>query len=72
MANNQVDARGRSCPEPVIMVKKALDNYTGGVVEVLVDLEVAVENIRRYGENNGFSVEVAELSGDDYQLSIKK
>ncbi len=72
MSKNQVDARGRSCPEPVILTKKALDQYNGGVVEVLVDLEVAVENIRRYAENNGFDVSISELSGEDYQLTIKK
>ncbi|NBG87855.1 sulfurtransferase TusA family protein [Isachenkonia alkalipeptolytica] len=72
MSKNQVDARGRSCPEPVILTKKALDHYNGEVVEVLVDLEVAVENIRRYAENNGFAVSISELSDEDYQLTIKK
>ena len=72
MSSNQVDARGRSCPEPVILTKKALDHYNGGVVEVLVDLEVAVENIRRYAENNGFAVSISELSEEDYQLTITK
>lgn len=72
MSKTQVDARGRSCPEPVIMTKKALDQYNGGEIEVLVDLEVAVENIRRYAGNNGFTVDVAELSDEDYQLIIKK
>ncbi len=72
MSKTQVDARGRSCPEPVILTKKALDQYNGEVVEVLVDLEVAVENIRRYAENHGFAVSISELSGEDYQLTIKK
>ncbi len=72
MSNTQVDARGRSCPEPVILTKKALDHYNGEAIKVLVDLEVAVENIRRFAENKGFTMSVSKLSDEDYQLTIKK
>ncbi|KAB3532908.1 preprotein translocase subunit TatB [Alkaliphilus pronyensis] len=71
MAYNIVDARGRSCPEPVIMTKEALDIYKGETVEVKVDAMVAVENIKRYAGNLGFIVEVEE-SNNDYRLLIRK
>lgn len=70
--HNIVDARGRSCPEPVIMTKSAIENYSKGTVEVLVDLEVAVENIKRFARNQGFNVEVEKKNDEDYSLIIKK
>lgn len=70
--HNIVDARGRSCPEPVIMTKNAIENHNGDTIEVLVDLEVAVENIKRFAGNQGFNVEVEERDGGDYCLQIKK
>jgi len=42
-----VDARGLACPIPVIRVKKALERISGGRVIVLVDEQVAVENVAR-------------------------
>ena len=66
-----VDARGRSCPEPVVMTKQAIQNYTSGDIQVLVDTMVAVENIKRFAGNQGFHVEVAETE-DDYSLTIRK
>ncbi|WP_425445927.1 sulfurtransferase TusA family protein [Dethiothermospora halolimnae] len=68
---NLVDARGRSCPEPVIMTKNAVENYKGDTIEVMVDTMVAVENIKRFVENKGFKVDVQEREGD-YSLAIKK
>jgi tRNA 2-thiouridine synthesizing protein A len=67
---NTVDARGRSCPEPVIMTKNALDSNKNGAV-VLVDAKVAVENITRFATNKGYKIDVEE-NGKDYKLTIKK
>ena len=50
-----VDARGRSCPEPVIMTKRALDQ-NGNRAMVLVDNQVAVDNITRFADSRGLKV----------------
>jgi tRNA 2-thiouridine synthesizing protein A len=68
---NIVDARGRSCPEPVVMTKKAIEKYTGQTIQVLLDAMVAVENVKRFAGNKGFNVEVKDNNGD-YTLLIKK
>ena len=60
----EVDARGRSCPEPVVMTKKALDAYDGQEVVVLVDTNVAKENVSRIARNLGFTVSVEEAAED--------
>ena len=59
MASVIIDARGRSCPEPVIMTKNALEAYKEEI-QVMVDTEVAKENVKRFAENKGFKVTVSE------------
>lgn len=66
---NQVDARGYSCPEPVLMTKNALKNGTPLVV--LVDNETRLQNVRRFATNNGYQVTWKEV-GEDYELTITK
>lgn len=66
-----VDARGRSCPEPVIMTKTALESDSKTPIDVIVDAQVAVENITRFATNKGYNVNVSEKNGE-YTLHIKK
>ena len=66
---NQIDARGYSCPEPVLMTKNALKNGTPLVV--LVDNETPLQNVRRFAANNGYQVTWKEV-GEDYELTITK
>ena len=63
-----VDARGRSCPEPVIMTKRALDQ-NGNRAMVLVDNQVAVDNITRFSDSRGLKVIVKEKDGV-FELTI--
>ncbi len=65
---NQIDARGYSCPEPVLMTKRALEKGTPLVV--LVDNETPLENIRRFATNLGYQVEWKEL-GEDFEVTIR-
>ena len=65
-----IDARGLSCPEPVIMIKKAMatkeDHY-----EMMVDNRTSLENVTRFAEHNGYKVEY-EQNGEVYSLKISK
>lgn len=56
MLINKIDARGLLCPEPVLLVKKMLEEQSGGVIEVLVDNNAAMENITRFAENREWEV----------------
>ena len=66
-----VDARGRSCPEPVIMTKDAIESNPNESIQVLVDAHVAVENITRFATGKGYKVNVEE-NGEEYTLNIRK
>ena len=65
-----VDAKGKPCPTPVIMAKKAMaeghDTFT-----VLVDNPTAVENLKRLADNQGFAVAIRE-EGGTYALDFAK
>lgn len=65
-----VDARGLSCPQPVLLTKKALASNEKSY-EVLVDNSTAKENVTRFATNSGYSVSVAEKD-DEYVLTLSK
>ncbi len=66
----KVDARGRSCPEPVVMTKEALENNQEDL-EILVGEEVAKENVSRFVRKSGAEVEVSEIE-DGYKLIVTR
>lgn len=55
-----VDARGLSCPEPVIRTKKALGSLSGGRVDILTDTVTSRENVSRYARSQGWTAEAVE------------
>lgn len=66
-----VDARGLSCPEPVIKTRQALGQHKSGTVQVLVDNQTAKENVIRTAESMGWNVSVEE-QGNDFVLQLTK
>lgn len=67
----KIDARGLSCPQPVVLTKKALEEMEAGIIEVVVDNKVASENVSRLARNSGCEVEVRE-DGNDFIVNITK
>jgi selenium metabolism protein YedF len=55
-----IDARGIACPKPVIMAEEALEKISEGTVEILVDNEASVANLKRFSVKSGFSAESAK------------
>ncbi len=53
-----IDARGRSCPEPVIMTKNAIDSNPNEEIQVLLNTYVSVENVTRFAKGRGYNVDV--------------
>ena len=63
-----VDARGFSCPQPVIMTRDAI-KAGQFPIEVLVETGTSRENVRRAAEKVGCQVEIEEI-GDEFKLTI--
>jgi tRNA 2-thiouridine synthesizing protein A len=71
MTEKRIDARGLSCPQPVVLTKRELDKMEAGLLEVLVDNMAAVENVSRLAEKSGCTVRKEE-DGDDFIVMISK
>jgi TusA-related sulfurtransferase len=68
----QVDARGLSCPQPVLMATSKMKALGTGQMEVVVDNEVSRENVSRAARHEGWEVaDVKEESGE-YTLTLKR
>lgn len=65
-----IDARGLSCPEPVVLTKNEVDKNEKEI-EVLTDTEVSKENVVRFLENSGYKVTVKE-ENEEAVITAKK
>ncbi len=69
----KIDARGLSCPQPVLMLLEATGNMKSGEIEVLIDNECSRENVSRAAVNSGWNLTKSEcLEGDVYCLRFIK
>lgn len=68
----KVDARGLSCPEPVILAKQAMRQKAATNIEVLVDSGAARDNVRRAAEKANCAVEITELSDGEFRLDLTR
>jgi selenium metabolism protein YedF len=65
----EIDCRGMACPQPVLTVKKAIEEGEK-TFAVLVDNEAARENVRRFGESQGYGVAIKEEAAGLYRLTL--
>lgn len=66
-----IDARGLSCPLPVVMTQKAAKENPA-TLEVLVDNACAVENVTRFAKNKGYTVRIAQDTPEEFLLKLSK
>jgi tRNA 2-thiouridine synthesizing protein A len=65
-----IDACGLSCPQPVLLTMKAVRNNEK-YIEVLVDNNTSCGNVKRFGENSGYKVEI-EKDAENLKLCLSK
>ena len=65
-----VDARGLSCPQPVILARNAIEAGEFPI-EVLVETVTSRENVKRAAEKAGCTVRVEEME-DEFKLTLTK
>jgi tRNA 2-thiouridine synthesizing protein A len=67
-----IDARGLSCPQPVLLTLEALKKTAKGQLTILVDSDASKENVLRAAASRGWQeVGVQEQSGA-YQITLNK
>lgn len=67
-----VDARGLSCPQPVLLTLEQLKQQTSGEITVLVDTETSSENVSRAAAAQGWEVKDVQSGEDEIQLTLTK
>ncbi|MEW6266213.1 MAG: sulfurtransferase TusA family protein [Thermodesulfobacteriota bacterium] len=67
-----VDARGLSCPQPVLLTLNEMKKTGRGRIEVLVNTDTARENVARAAEAQGWTTRDISLEGFDYRLILEK
>jgi selenium metabolism protein YedF len=49
----KIDCKGLACPKPVILTKKELEAMDSGEVEIIVDNDIARQNLQKLAESMG-------------------
>lgn len=66
-----VNALGDACPIPVVKTKKAIQELNGtGEVCVLVDNEIAVQNLTKMAQQKGYVIKSEKLEVKKYQVVL--
>ena len=66
-----IDCRGLACPLPVVNTKKAAEEaHLGDLLTVLVDNEIAVQNLQRFASHKGFSVTLEKRGEQEFAVVI--
>lgn len=66
-----IDARGLSCPQPVVLTQKAVKENPAGI-EILVDNACAVENVGRFARSKGYTVAISENAPGEVLIRLSK
>lgn len=67
-----VDARGLSCPQPVIMTLDAIKTGKENEIIILVDTDTSKENVTRAAGSQGYQVTDVSPEGEGYRITIQK
>jgi TusA-related sulfurtransferase len=67
-----VDAKGLSCPQPVLMTLDKIKEIQKGEILIKVDTDTSKENVSRAAKSQGWEIADIQENEGGYQLTIKK
>ncbi|MDY6853634.1 MAG: sulfurtransferase TusA family protein [Thermodesulfobacteriota bacterium] len=67
----RVDARGLSCPLPVINAQRKMKEMGSGTFEVIIDSATSRDNVTRMATKEGWDVKTKE-EGEDILMILTK
>jgi TusA-related sulfurtransferase len=67
-----VDARGLSCPQPVLITLNKIKELSSGEIEVIVDNQVSRENVSRAATNAGWELAREKEENEEVRLVFTK
>lgn len=69
--SNIVDARGLSCPQPVMMTINQIKKIKKGGLVIIVDTDTAKENVSRAVESQGWEVTDVQPENEGYRITVR-
>jgi tRNA 2-thiouridine synthesizing protein A len=67
-----IDARGFSCPQPVLMTLDEIKKVDQGEIVILVDTDTSKENVSRAATSQDWQVKDVFEEGGGYRITISK
>jgi len=67
-----IDARGFSCPQPVLLTLNEIKKINRGEIIILVDTDTSKENVSRAATAQGWQVKSVESEGIGYRITVSK
>lgn len=67
-----IDARGLSCPQPVLLTMDEIKKGRDPEIIVLVDTETSRENVVRAVTSQGCRIVSAEPDGDGFTITVAR
>ena len=67
-----VDAKGLSCPQPVLVTMNEMKKQQKGEIVILVDTDTSKENVSRAAMSQGWTVKNVEQQGTGYRITISR
>ena len=67
-----VDARGLSCPQPVLMTLETIKAMNKGEVVILVDTDTSRENVSRAAKSQEWEIKEIQSEQTGYRITISK
>lgn len=68
----KLDERGKQCPLPVIETKRALQADAQGAAEVLVDNEIAVQNLQKMAAHLGYEAHAVKKNEREFCVRLQR
>ncbi len=65
----ELDVRGLSCPEPVLILKSALEADKNATYKVLANEAHTVKNLENFARTQGKKVDIKDL-GAEYEVTV--
>ena len=67
-----VDARGLSCPQPVLMTLDEIKAGSEDEIIVLVDSDASKENVSRAAKSKGWNIASINQEAFEYRITMRK
>jgi TusA-related sulfurtransferase len=67
-----VDARGLSCPQPVLETLNEIKKGQSWEIVVLVDTDTSKENVCRAATAQGWQTKNIDVEGESYKITLEK